>query len=241
MANAEDDAAGARARLRDVQAKRGYLLPHHGLLAVAAPELLAGYDAAYTALTLRPRPMSEHDKEFVWLVILTATEEALATHHIQKFRDAGGGDALIETAFRLAAYARGAPCFAFAAERWSGHLPGYDAERAYRDGLARLVAGEPVSPALVEMAMAAAQACRRGWDQVAWHLRGAYAAGADEYELAEAISYVMFPGSVPNFVDACGVWLQLIRDGAVDASPPFRAWAELEGQGGFDEAAGTAS
>ena len=241
MANADSEAAAARERLSEVLAKRGYLLPHHGLLAVAAPELLAGYDAAYTALTLQPRRMSEHDKEFVWLVILTATEEALATHHIQKFRDAGGNDALIEVAFRLAGYARSAPCFAFVAERWAGHLPGFDAERAYRDGLAKLVAGEAISPALVEMAMAAAQACRRGWDEVAWHIRGAYAASADEYELAEAISYVMFPGSVPNFVDACGVWLQLIRDGDVEASPPFRAWAELEGQGGFDEATGKTS
>lgn len=238
MTGSHDDAAAARAQLGEVLAKRGYLLPHHGLLAVTAPELLAGYDAAYTALTLQPRRMSEHDKEFVWLVILTATEEALATHHIQKFRDAGGNDASIEVAFRLAGYARSAPCFAFVADRWSAHLPAYDAERAYRDGLAKLVAGEPISPALVEMAMAAAQACRRGWDEVAWHIRGAYAAGADEYELAEAVSYVMFPGSVPNFVDACGVWLQLIRDGAVEASPPFRAWAELEGQGGFDEATG---
>lgn len=238
MTDSHDNAAAARGRLDEVLAKRGYLLPHHGLLAVAAPELLVGYDAAYTALTLQRRHMSEHDKEFVWLVILTATEEALATHHIQKFRDAGGNDAAIEVAFRLAGYARSAPCFAFVADRWAGHLPSYDAERAYRDGLAKLVAGEPISAALVEMAMAAAQACRRGWGELAWHIRGAYAAGADEYELAEAISYVMFPGSVPNFVDACGVWLELIRDGAVEASPPFRAWAELEGQGGFDEATG---
>lgn len=44
-------------RLDEVRAKRGYLLPHHGLLAIAAPRLLAGYDAAYTALTLEPRTM----------------------------------------------------------------------------------------------------------------------------------------------------------------------------------------
>ena len=40
------------AALTDLRAKRGYLLPHHGLLAVAAPELLVAYDATYSALTL---------------------------------------------------------------------------------------------------------------------------------------------------------------------------------------------
>ena len=83
----------AISRLEAVKAKRGYLRPHHGLLAVAAPELLAGYDAAYTALTLQTRHLSEHDKAFIWLVVLTATEKGLATHHIQKFRDAGGSEA----------------------------------------------------------------------------------------------------------------------------------------------------
>ena len=43
----EDD---TRERLERARAKRGYLLPHHGLLAVAAPRLLEAYDAAYTAL-----------------------------------------------------------------------------------------------------------------------------------------------------------------------------------------------
>ena len=57
-------------------------------------------------------------------------------------------------------------------------------------------------------------------------------------ELAEAISLMMFPGSVPRFVEAAGVWLRLVREGAVAASPVFAAWARLQGQGGFDEASG---
>ena len=50
-----NDASEAEQRLKAVRAKRGYLLPHHGLLAVAAPDLLDAYDATYTALTLRPK------------------------------------------------------------------------------------------------------------------------------------------------------------------------------------------
>ena len=234
----EPGVEAARERLRAVQAKRGYLLPHHGLLAVAAPELLAGYDAAYTALTLSERHMSEHDKEFVWLVVLTGTEEGLATHHIQKFRDAGGSEQSLELAMQLAGWARSSDCFAFVANEWSGHLPDFDRERVYRAGLDGIAANASISAQLVEMAMAAAHTCRRNWTELAWHIRGAYAASVNEYELAEAISYAMFPGSIPNFVDACGVWLKLIQSGQVAASPAFQAWAETEGQGGFDQASG---
>jgi alkylhydroperoxidase/carboxymuconolactone decarboxylase family protein YurZ len=240
MPKSNDDDS-ARGRLEAVREKRGYLLPHHGLLAIAAPEVLAGYDATYTALTLTERTMSEHDKEFVWLAVLTATEEAIATHHIKKFFDAGGAEADAELAFQLAGYARSVPCFQFIADRWQGHLPSYDRERVYRAGLSRLYEGSTsISPGLVEMTMCAVHTCARRFEELAWHIKGAYAQRVDEYELAEAISYAMFPGSIPNFVDACGVWLQLIRNGDVAATGAFKMWAETEGQGGFDEASGQA-
>ena len=60
----------------------------------------------------------------------------------------------------------------------------------------------------------------------------------DELELSEAISIAMFPGSVPNYVEAAKVWRELIASGEVPASDVFRAWAELSGQGGYDEATG---
>ena len=63
-------------------------------------------------------------------------------------------------------------------------------------------------------------------------------AGIDERELAEALSLMMFPGSVPYFVEAAGIWRELILAGDVEASPAFRAWAEVSGQGGYDEAVG---
>jgi alkylhydroperoxidase/carboxymuconolactone decarboxylase family protein YurZ len=226
-----------RRRLDDMRAKRGYLLPHHGLLAIAAPELLAAYDATYTALTLTPRRLSEHDKEFIWLAILVSVDEALASHHIKKFRDAGGTETGIELAVRLAGHAASAPRYAFPAEHWQRHLPAYDRARAYRAGLAALVAGSGMAPGLIEMAMAAAQICRRAWWELGLHIRGAYEAGVAELDLAEAISLTMFPASVPNFVEACRVWRALIMAGQVPASPAFRHWAETPGQGGFDEAA----
>ena len=232
------DLAAIKARLDAVKAKRGYLLPHHGLLSVAAPEVLAGYDATYTALTLSERRLPEHDKEFIWLVVLIATEEAIATHHIKKFFDAGGTTAGFDLAAQLAGYARSAPCFQFVETDWAKHVPHYTPEAAYRAGFDRLMADAPVSRQIAEISMAAAHQCHRKWRELEWHLIGCYREGMDEFEMAEGLSYAMFPGSIPNFVDACGVWLNLIRDGRVEASPAFRLWAETEGQGGFDEASG---
>lgn len=224
-------------RLGEVKAKRGYLLPHHGLLAIAAPRLLAGYDAAYTALTLEPRTMGEHPKEFVWLAVLTSCDEGIATHHIKKFRDAGGTDAEIELAVRLSAFAEGAGRYEFAAAKWQRHLPAYDRERAYRAALSALIAGSGVDEGLVEITMAAVHTTRRAWWELSVHIRGAYARGVPEMELAEGISYAMFPGSIPNFVDACGVWQNMIAMGEVPASDVFRLWgAAAAEQGGFDGA-----
>lgn len=228
------DAAEVERRLDEVRAKRGYLLPHHGLLAIAAPGLLKGYDAAYTALALTPRLMHERPKEFIWLAVLTACDEAIATHHIKKFRDAGGTDAEIELAIRLAGFAEGAPRYAFAAEKWGHHLPGYDRARAYRAALDALQTGSGVARGLVEVAMAAVHTTRKGWWELALHIRGAYDEGVPELELAEGISYAMFPGSIPNFVDACGVWQGMVARGEVPASEAFRIWgADAANQAGF--------
>jgi alkylhydroperoxidase/carboxymuconolactone decarboxylase family protein YurZ len=235
--NDAPDENEVRARLAEVRAKRGYLLPHHGLLAIAAPALLAGYDAAYTALTLTPRTLHERPKEFIWLGVLTACDEAIATHHIEKFRAAGGTDAEIELAIRLAAFADGASRFAFAAESWARHLPAYDRARAYGDALRGLVADSDVPEGWVEMALSAIHTAHRNWWELSLHIKGAYAAGVSEMELAEAISYAMFPGSIPNFVDACGVWQGMIARGEVPASPVFALWgASAAEQKGFDGA-----
>ncbi|MEP6969389.1 MAG: carboxymuconolactone decarboxylase family protein, partial [Betaproteobacteria bacterium] len=77
-------------RLAPLQAKRGYLLPHHGLLTITSPKLLDAYDQLYTALALDHKSLSVRDRELVWLAVLIATDEALATHHIPRFLEGGG-------------------------------------------------------------------------------------------------------------------------------------------------------
>jgi alkylhydroperoxidase/carboxymuconolactone decarboxylase family protein YurZ len=225
-------------RLAGVKAKRGFLLPHHGLMALAFPKLLEGYDAAYTALALDDRILSHHDREFVWLAVLAATDERVATHHIAKFRAAGGTDALFGAAFAAAALAIGAEAFDFAARDWGRQLAPFSPRDAYLEALRRVAPAAPMR--LVHLSGLAVQVCRARWRPFAWHLEAAYADAVPEAEMAEAISLAMFPGSVPYFVEACGVWRQMIADGALPASTRFQAWARLTGQGGHDEATGLA-
>ncbi len=217
-------------RLAGLKAKRGYLLPHHGLMAVTAPKLLAAYDAAYTALALEDRILSHHDREFVWLGILIATKEEIATHHIEKFVKAGGTDEELRACLRLAAAVCGFRAYGFIEDHWRAHLPGIDPEIEWADAVRR--AGEGAETRLVHMTACAMQVANGAWDGFRWQLRQAYAVRIDERELAEAVSLTMFPASVPFFVTAAQVWMEMIRAGDLDASPPFRDWAMLSGQGG---------
>jgi alkylhydroperoxidase/carboxymuconolactone decarboxylase family protein YurZ len=224
------------ARLQAVKAARGYLLPHHGLLAITSEAMLAAYDRAYRALALDPRVLSVRDREFVWLAVLIATDEGLATHHLPRFKEGGGTNAEILVAVRLAAWAGGADAYEFVERWWTPHLPGLDVDAAYRETLRTLADGAPLRLAL--LAVASVHAACNAPTLLKRAIRLAYAERVPEPELAEALSIVMFPGSVPYFVEAARAWLDLIRAGEVEPSPAFAAWARLEGQGGYDETRG---
>ncbi len=226
-----DTEAELTSRLAAVHAKRGYLLPHHGLLALAFPDLLAGYDAAYTAMALADRVLSHHDREFVWLAVLAATDEALATHHIAKFRAAGGDDAGISAAFAAAAWAIGAEAHDFAAKHWAAQIAPWNPQEAYLEGVRRLT---PLR--LVHLAQLSVHVCKARWGVLRWQIAAAYTDGVLEPEIAEALTLAMFPGSIPRFVEACGVWQKMIAADEVPASAAYRVWANFKGQGGFDEA-----
>lgn len=225
---------GLEQQLATLRAKRGFLLPHHGLMAITSPRLLEAYDAIYTVLALDERILSKHDREFVWLAILIATDEAIATHHIAKFKDAQGTDKQIDAIMALTAFALGFEAYRFVERNWMRHLPDTETGSAYLGALQRC-AGD-VELRLVHMAAAAVHTCRAAWDALRWQIVAAYQDGVPEQDLAEALSLCMFPGSVPHFVEAARVWRELINEGKVDASPAFKTWASLSGQGGYDEA-----
>lgn len=224
--------AQLRARLETLRADRGFLLPHHGALAAAAPDLHDAYGHMYAALTLTERHLDPLEKEFTWLVILIALREAVGTHHLALFRRASGSDAQARVAFQLAGYAAAAGSFAFLAEHWAAQFPGIDPADSYLAGAATLC-GDAVTPALCHLALLATQAALGQPWGVAAHLRAGYAAGVAEEKLVEALTLIIWPAGVNRFVAACTVWHGLMRSGAVTPSPLFQAWADMPGQGAY--------
>lgn len=233
----DDVSTDLEARLASIRAERGYLLPHHGMMAVAAPDMLDAYAEAYRAMTLTERALSDFEKEFIWIAILVATDESEATHHIAKFHKAGGTDAQLRAAVRLVALIRGQAAFDFVTDAWSAHLPWWDGRRETTEARATISREFGIEPWLVTLADMTARVCLDQKAALGWAIEDAYAEGAGEDRIANALMLTMFPASVPRFVRAAECWLELIREGRVAASAPYQAWARLSGQGGFDEAA----
>jgi hypothetical protein len=225
-AMAAPTAEQVRTRLAELRGARGFVLPHHGLMAAALPALHDAYEAMYRALTLDPRHLPALHREAVWLAILAACEEPVGTHHLQKFRAAGGGDALAMALFRLAAWSAGAPRYATLDAAWSAHFAapiGQDYLRVAQT----LMPEEPLG--LVCLA-AIHTACDQPWG-VAIAIEAALNAGVAEPHLAEALSLTIWPRGVNRLVRAAECWLGLIRAGRVPASDGFRAWADTPDQG----------
>ena len=220
-----------RARLAEIRAARGgYVLPHHGAMAAALPDLHAAYEAMYRALTIEDHHLSAHVKEVVWLAILVACEEPVGTHHLQRFMTTGGTEREAAAVMRLGAWAAGARRFATMDAAWSRHLPGIAMAGEYRAGAMALVAGAIDEPTARLALVGAQTALDQGW-ALAAEIEAAYAAGVPEPCIAEAMSLAIWPRGVNPFVRATEVWLGLMREGRVTPSAAFRAWAEVSGQG----------
>lgn len=222
--------------LSEIQSKRGYLLPHHGLMAISTPHLLEQYDSLYSTLALTERHLSRLDHEFVWLAVLIGCEESLGSHHVKRFVDAGGDAAHLGLATAISAMAKGSEGYLFVEDHWVPHLPTAHPRQQYLAAFEQ-VSG-PIAPALAHMAACAVHTGSGNWRGLKWQLQAAYEAGVNELQLAEALSLAMFPGSVPFYVRAAEVWRQLILEDAVPAGDLFKQWAIISGQGGYDEASG---
>lgn len=227
------DLDALRERIEAIRGDRGFLLPHHGAMAAALPELQDTYFAMYRELTLTERHLSPFEKEFVWVAILIATDEAIGTHHLDLFRKAGGSDAQAQLATALTALALGAEAFGFVDRHWAAWFPNLRGNGAYRATVETLIAGAAVPAGLCHLAMAAVQAALgRDWGLKA-HIEAAYAAGVPEDKLTEALSLIIWPAGVNRFLDACAAWHDLMTAGRVTPSERFRVWAQTPRQDGF--------
>jgi alkylhydroperoxidase/carboxymuconolactone decarboxylase family protein YurZ len=205
-------------RLADVRNKRGHVMAHHQVMAVLLPDLLESYERVFAAIDLTQGRLSSFEKGFVWMVVVAAGEIPIGGSHVRDFKQAGGSAKQVEAAAILGSIAIGSRTLGTIGTGWENVVTELNLEGAYRRLLESIASPAQISPELVEMAMAAAHACRRSWGRVRAHIKAAYALGVNETALAEALTITMLPTGTPTFVQACKVWLDLIKTGEVSAS-----------------------
>lgn len=193
--------------LERLQAKRGYLLPYHRMLAAHNPELLARYDDFYEKLTLDQNLLAGRQKEFVWIAILAAAREGVGSLHLDRARAAGLSTAEMETSVALAALAEAFPAFRFGIEHWAAWLPA-PAQLARYLALVETARGE-VDPALAELALTVCHGIRLDRTGFALHLRRLMAAGGTPAELSEALSYLFIPMGANLLIEIVELWLKV--------------------------------
>ncbi len=118
-------------RLAALKAERGYLLPHHRMLAAHDAELLHKYDAFYTRLTLTPKTLSDREKEFVWITLLVAVREGHGTLHLRRVDAAGLSRDEMAITINLAGLAESRSALEFAGHFWTDWAPPADMERRW--------------------------------------------------------------------------------------------------------------
>lgn len=220
------------ARLDAFRTLRGYVNPQQGPMAAALPDVSDGYRVFYKTLVLDEKHLAPLEKEFVWLALLCLAGE-MGAHHLKLFLDHGGTDVQTEAAFRIAGWVAGVRSYEFASANWQKFFPLVNARQAYnKAGLTLMdgLEGVPLEWALLAMLSAHTGGKSKWGVQAALEL--CYAHEVPEVKMAEAMSVALWPCGANCFHDAAGVWLDLIRFGQVQASSPFRAWAELPDQDG---------
>jgi hypothetical protein len=222
------------ARLNEFRGRRGYVNPQQGVMAAALPGVSDGYRVMYKALVLDEKHLAPLEKEFIWLALLCAAGE-LGKHHINLFYQHGGTEIQAKAVFRLAAWAAGLRTFVFLDKSWQTYFPKVDARRTYLEGMDTLIAdmsGVPSQWAHLAL-LCSHSAMKASWG-IEVELEACYAQGIPEVKMAEAMSLAMWPCGANCFHDAADVWLALIRAGRVQASAPFKAWADIPDQDGLD-------
>jgi alkylhydroperoxidase/carboxymuconolactone decarboxylase family protein YurZ len=225
-----------RRRLGEARRRRGYLLPHQGVMAAALPELQDAYPAMYQALTGSDHHLSLHEKECVWLGILIACQEHVGTHHIVKFREGGGTNAQARAIFQLTSFSLGAPAvYGFLDHHWAQHFDVDDVAPLYRTAIGSICDAYGLNPSIgLLTALGVHTAFSHEWG-VKTAIRLCYGADVHEGKIAEAISLALWPCGMNRFVTAAFIWRDLILAGQVPASAPFQEWARTPDQDGLSD------
>jgi alkylhydroperoxidase/carboxymuconolactone decarboxylase family protein YurZ len=223
-----------RRRLAEARQRRGYLLPHQGVMAAALPELQDAYPAMYRALTVGDRHLTLHEKECVWLAILTACQEHVGTHHVAMFRESGGTNQQAQAILQVSSLALGAPTvFGFVDDHWAKHFSLEETAPLYQSAIKRICgAGQLDTNIGLLMALGVHTAFSHEWG-IRTSLQLCYTCDVHEGKMAEAMSLALWPCGMNRFVTAAFIWRDLILSGKVPASAGFVEWAKTRDQDGF--------
>lgn len=215
-----------RARLDKVKARRGRVMPNHAVLAIEFPEVLEIYESLYAATTLTCTTLSARDKKFVQLAVVSSSQIPLGGYHVSDFLTAGGTQAQVRAVLRLAMLVVGANPLDTVGPTWSA-VPGLSYAELFDDGYVDFALASGMDAGVVEIALVVGHACRRAWDRAAVHVVRAKERGVSDAALAEGLTTLILTAGNPVFVQACGVWHRLIREGKVDAQPAYLRAIEM--------------
>jgi len=186
--------------------------PHHRVLAALLPGVMAGWTGFHDAV-VGSGALSPFERDFVWIVVVAAGRVTTGARHVREFVEAGGTTAQVQAAARLGAAALGAQAFDAVVPGWLQAAPEADLEAGYRRGVDDIAAQAAITPKLVHLAMAAAQAALKSPQRLQGHLIAARTHGADDAAIAQALGLIVMPVGMPAFVDACAAWLRMAEAG----------------------------
>lgn len=192
------------ALLERVAAGRGYLLPHHRLLADHAPHALVAYDALYRAITLEPGPLGPADRERVWLALLAIRAKFSWRIHLERARAAGLQDADIAESLALAAYAAGRDVLAFGREQGSGALD--TAVLASAESRLFDAARGRTPSGTAHLVLTVCHATRGDQAGVRRHLPAALRDGVALAAVTEGLAYVLLACGVNALIECVETW-----------------------------------
>jgi alkylhydroperoxidase/carboxymuconolactone decarboxylase family protein YurZ len=203
--------------LAEVEAKRGYTLPYHGLFARHAPVLLRDYDRFYESLTLAPRLLTPVQRETVWAGLLAAAREVHGFIHMRRATAAGMSHDDLARAVAIAAATEAFAVMSFSGSNWSAWTLPEAPEARYLALFEAAAAG--LNAGLAHLTAAVAMAARRDRAGTVLHLARAFAAGITPGEACEGLSYLLLPCGGNTLIEAVAFWEGAAKEGVLP--PPY--------------------
>lgn len=211
--------------LKEVEEKRGYLLPYHELFWCLDPVLLERYDQFYENLTLKTRFLDNKTKELVWLGILISVFEEAGTIHLKRARDAGVTDGEISDVIVLSQVAKGFEVLLFIEEKWGKYLPNINIMATYSDLIKNLSKNFKLPENIVELVFIGIYSALPIKKALRYHLVRAKECGLRDEEIAEAMSYIFIPRGGNVLIQAAEVLKDVVKNGELKADSVLKYWA----------------